>query len=359
MADQKVSFQNIGTSIPVDNVQALAASVADSGAVPPRYIRPEVNAYPVAQDGDGELPVIDFARLLDLRFSQEESAKLHYACAEWGFFQLLNHQVPEEVIEQMKADIMEFFKLPLEEKKAFAQGPGGLQGYGQAFVMSEEQKLDWADMFFVITRPVHLREMRFWPTRPPTFRNTLSCYSAELKRVASTLMEVIAEALGIAPDRLLDIFDDMPQGVRINYYPPCPEADQMLGSSPHTDGGGGLTLLLQINDVQGLQIKNNGKWFPVRPLPGALVVNIGDILEILSNGKLNSIEHRAVINTEKERLSVATFLLPSEDAVIGPLPELVTKGCEEKYKTMSYRDFLRMFYARKLDGRSLLESLRL
>lgn len=88
MADQKVSFRNIGTSIPVDNVQALAASVADSGAVPPRYIRPEVNAYPVAQDGDGELPVIDFARLLDLRFSQEESAKLHYACAEWGFFQV-------------------------------------------------------------------------------------------------------------------------------------------------------------------------------------------------------------------------------------------------------------------------------
>ncbi|CAL9094546.1 unnamed protein product, partial [Musa textilis] len=264
--------------------------------VPPRYVRPEANAYPVAQDGDGELPVIDFARLLDLRFSYEDEAFMHNVGHHRWYLQLLNHQVPKEVIEQMKADTMQFFKLPPEEKKAFAQAPGGLQGYGQAFVVSEEQKLDWAGMFFVITRPVHLREMRFWPTRPPTFRDTLSCYSAELKRVASTLMELIAKALGIAPLRLLDIFHDMPQGVRINYYPPCPEADQVLGLSPHTDGGGGLTLLLQINDVQGLQIKNKGKWFPVRPLPGPLVVNIGDVLEILSNGKLKGIEHRAVID---------------------------------------------------------------
>lgn len=84
---------------------------------------------------------------------------------------LINHQVPYDLVEQLKSDMAEYFNLPLEEKKAFAQLPDGLQGYGQAFVVSEEQKLDWADMHFVLTRPLHQRNMRFWPTHPPSFRS--------------------------------------------------------------------------------------------------------------------------------------------------------------------------------------------
>ena len=78
--------------------------------------------------------------------------------------------MPEEVIEKMKADIEEFFLFPLEDKKAYAQIPGSIEGYGQAFVVSEEQELDWADMYFLGTQPVTLRNMRLWPTQPPTFR---------------------------------------------------------------------------------------------------------------------------------------------------------------------------------------------
>lgn len=88
------------------------------------------------------------------------------------FLQLINHGIPDEVIKRMKDDITEFFRLPLEEKKAFAQLPNNLEGYGQAFVVSEDQKLDWADMIYLISRPLHSRKMRFWPTHPPTFRFT-------------------------------------------------------------------------------------------------------------------------------------------------------------------------------------------
>ncbi|WOL00243.1 hypothetical protein Cni_G08956 [Canna indica] len=358
----EVSFSNMGTSIPVDNVQALAASIYDQGStsVPPRYLRPEAKTTdPIASDGEKiEPPVIDFARLIDCRTSQEESAKLHNAFAGLGFVQLINHGVPDEVIEKLKADIIDFFNLPLEEKKAVAQLPNDLQGYGQAFVVSEDQKLDWGDMLFLMTRPLHIRNMRFWPTRPPTFRDTLSSYSVELKRVAATLFELIAKCLGIAPEELLDIFEDLPQGARFNYYPPSPKADEVLGLSPHSDATPGLTLLLQVNDVPGLQIKHQGKWFLVDPLPGAFLVNVGDMLEILSNGEYKSIEHRAIVNTRRERLSVAAFHFPKEDAVIGPLPGLVKEG-KAKYKSENYRALMKAFYGSKLDGKSLVERLKL
>lgn len=84
--------------------------------------------------------------------------------------QLINHGVPEEVIEKTKIDIEEFFELPLDQKKAYAQLPNSIEGYGQAFVLSEEQKLDWGDMFFLNARPVAVRDMRFWPTHPTSFR---------------------------------------------------------------------------------------------------------------------------------------------------------------------------------------------
>lgn len=85
--------------------------------------------------------------------------------------QLINHGVPEQVICDLRKDISNFFKLPLEAKKVYSQLPNSLEGYGQVFVMSEEQKLDWADMFYLVLRPNESRDMRFWPACPPSFRS--------------------------------------------------------------------------------------------------------------------------------------------------------------------------------------------
>ncbi|KAK4857882.1 hypothetical protein QYF36_007613 [Acer negundo] len=108
-----------------------------------------------------------------------------------------------------------------------------------------------------------------------------------------------------------------------NYYPPCPQPEQVIVLAPHSDFGG-ITILLEVNDVQGLQIKKYGKWILGKSLPNAFIINIGDTLEILSNGTYRSIEHRATINSLKERLSVATFCSPKLDGDIGPAPSLVT-----------------------------------
>lgn len=105
-------------------------------------------------------------------------------------------------------------------------------------------------------------------------------YSLETKRVALSLLGCMAENLGLTPEKLAGPFKEGMQGVRMNYYPPCPHhADRVLGITPHSDGVG-LTLLLQATPVPGLQIRRNGGWLAVEPLPGAFVVNVGDMLEV-------------------------------------------------------------------------------
>lgn len=342
------------TSLSVPSVQALAASFSsDESAIPDRYLRPDVVAEPVVADADIELPVVDLRRA---ELSEEERDKLGRACGEWGFFQLINHGVPEELIEKMKADIVEFFNLPYEEKKAFAQLPNSLEGYGQIFVKSEDQKLDWGDMMTLGTHPSSQRKMRFWPTHPPTFRDNLDEYSSAVKEVAKSLLAVMAKDLGLDLETMMDIFGDAPQAVRMNYYPPCPHPDKVLGHSPHSDATG-LTILLQASDVQGLQIRKDGRWFPVDPLPGAFIVNVGDLLEIFTNGKYKSIEHRVGVDPEKERLSIAAFHAPRHDCTIRPLPQLV-KGGVERYKSTSHGDYMKGVFSKKLHGKSHLESMK-
>jgi isopenicillin N synthase-like dioxygenase len=81
------------------------------------------------------------------------------------------------------------------------------------------------------------------------------------------------------PSELLDFFEEGDQSIRMNYYPPCPQPDQVIGLNPHSDASG-LTILLQVNEMQGLQIKKDGLWIPINPLPNAFVVNVGDLLEV-------------------------------------------------------------------------------
>ncbi|RWW25454.1 hypothetical protein GW17_00010205 [Ensete ventricosum] len=295
-------------SLPVANVQALAAVSRD---VPERYIRPEAGAHPVVADCGVDIPVIDFSRFLDPNSSRDESSKLHLACQNWGFFQvaymstLINHTVPKEVIEKMKLDVREFFQLPLEEKRQLAQVTGDVQGYGQLFVVSKDQKLDWADVLYLNTQPAPERCLRFIDiintcmelffavtcsyyctlTVDSNLRAALDNYSAELKNLADRLLEIMAKNLELNPDVVTDKFKVGIQSIRFNYYPPCPQADKVLGFSQHSDADL-ITLVLQVNQVQGLQIKRSGEWFPVKPLPGAFIVNVGDIFEV--NPPLNS-----------------------------------------------------------------------
>uniref|UniRef100_A0A0A9H3I8 Fe2OG dioxygenase domain-containing protein n=1 Tax=Arundo donax TaxID=35708 RepID=A0A0A9H3I8_ARUDO len=352
-------------SLPVPNVQVLAETCNGGGEhVPERYLRTEASSDEVIASGDSNLaiPIIDLGKLLDPQSSEEECVKLGSACQNWGFFQLINnHGVADEMTGNLMSDIVEFFKQPLEAKKECSQQPDSLEGYGQAFVVSEDQKLDWADMLYLQVQPSESRDLRFWPTRPASFRHSLDVYASETAKLACRLLEFMAKGVGAEPSMLRGMFEGQGQlqGMRANYYPPCQQAaDRVLGLSPHTDACG-LTLLRQLNgDVQGLQVKKDGKWFAVDAMDGSFIVNVGDALEILSNGRFKSVEHRAVINPNKERISVAMFHYPCQDLILGPLPEFV-KGDKVRYRSTSYKDFMMQYFAAKLDGRGHLERLKL
>ncbi|KAK9215159.1 hypothetical protein WN944_007162 [Citrus x changshan-huyou] len=135
----------------------------------------------------------------------------------------------------MKAETQDFFDLPIEEKNKYWHRPGDIEGFGQLFIASEEQKLDWGYGFTIFTLPIHSRRPHLFPKLPLPFR--------------------------------------------MNYDPPCQQPEQVIGLNSHSDASA-LTILLQINEMDGLQIKKDGNWVLVKLLPDAFIINVGDVLDV-------------------------------------------------------------------------------
>ncbi|KAH7515726.1 hypothetical protein FEM48_Zijuj10G0057000 [Ziziphus jujuba var. spinosa] len=180
----------------------------------------------------------------------------------------------------------------------------------------------------------------------------------ELKDLAMGILEQMEKALKVKTKERTDLFEGGHQAMRMNYYPPCPQPEQVIGLTPHSNTGG-LTILLQVSEVEGLQIEKDGIWIPVKPLPNSFIVNVGDVIEIITNGAYRSIEHRAIINSKKERLSIATFYSPSFDHEIDPAFSLVTNQSPQKYSWIGVQEFFRGLFAHALDRKSYLDSLKL
>ncbi|KAM7499291.1 hypothetical protein LguiA_023705 [Lonicera macranthoides] len=347
-----------GISLPVPSVTDLVNN--DTQNVPQRYIqkyedRPSnLTAYPFSD----EIPIVDFSLLAN--GDDDELRKLDSACKEWGFFQITNHGVANNVLQRMKAASASFFELPFIEKKKYASAPNDIEGYGQTYVVSDQQKLDWNDSTFLIISPVHNRNMKCWPTKLPDFEEAVEEYSKEMDRVTTQILASMSAVMGMKRSSLKEAHGKMKQAVRMNYYPTCARPDLVLGVSPHSDSSS-ITLLLQDDDIIGLQIKHRGTWVPVKPLPNALVVNIGDALEVWSNGVYKSVEHRAVTNVTKARMSIATFVIPEEEVEVGPL-ETMMDDTERKrilYRKIKFIDYIRYTLSRKMDGKNNIEFLKL
>ncbi|XWS65965.1 hypothetical protein CRYUN_Cryun05aG0159100 [Craigia yunnanensis] len=199
----------------------------------------------------------------------------------------------------MMAAVAAFFELPLQEKKKYAKAANEIQGYGQNFVVSEQQKLDWSDMIYLITVPPENRNYKFWALTSPVEE-----HSTEVQKAAEEIYANFSLLMGMDRDGLKKLLGELKQGIRMNYYPACSRPNLVLGISPRTDGSLLFTLLLQDDEITGLQIKHKESWIAVKPIPNSLVVNIGDAtdvaivfktsvlncLTILGNGKYKRIE---------------------------------------------------------------------
>ncbi|KAI3456079.1 hypothetical protein Pfo_012742 [Paulownia fortunei] len=302
------------------------------------------------------IPVLDMKSLLAEESKLSQLEKLHSTCKEWGIFQLVNHGVESSLVEKLEYEIKEFYKLPLEDRLKYKIRPGDVEGYGQTIILSADQKVDWADRFYMITNPIHRRKPHLLPELPSSLRETLEAYISELQKLSRAIFGLIAEALMIERREAEEMFEDGMQSVRMTYYPPCPQPNKVNGLTPHSDASG-ITILLQVNGVEGFQVKKDGVWMPVKFLPDALVVNLGDIIEILSNGLYKSIEHRATVNSEKERITIAMFFNPKFEVEVGPSPSLLINQ-PPLFRRMLMEQYFKDFFSRKLNGKSFIDYMK-
>uniref|UniRef100_A0A0D9XCT4 Fe2OG dioxygenase domain-containing protein n=1 Tax=Leersia perrieri TaxID=77586 RepID=A0A0D9XCT4_9ORYZ len=338
-----------------------AMAFVNSYQIPDRYNRADevqvgavVGNDKVTNEGYG-LPVVDMARLLDPEHREKEIAWLGSACRDWGFFQLINHGVDEVVIEQMKGNTLQFFELPLEDKNSVAARPYSIEGFGHHFNRLSTDKLEWAESMLLNLQPTNERKIEFWPSKPPTFRDSIENYSKEMWNLATQLLTFMASDLGVDQETLLAAFRGKRQSSSLHRYPPCRHPEKVMGAAPHTDGLA-LTILLHVDDTPGLQISKDGLWHPVQPLPGAFVINIGEILEVLTNGSYKSVLHRVLVDAERGRATIVVFHDASIGGVVKPLPELG----EARYRSIERPEFSKGFLRALSHGKErFLDTLKI
>ncbi|ONK59098.1 uncharacterized protein A4U43_C08F2950 [Asparagus officinalis] len=164
-------------------------------------------------------------------------------------------------------------------------------------------------------------------------------YVMEARKVALQVIAAILESLGLDQGYLRDKFDCGMQVIATNFYPQCFERNLEVGLDSHSDYGF-ITIILQ--NCEGLQVKNpkEEKWRAVPYNEDALHVHIGDYMEVLSNGQYKSLVHRALLNPEKKRISIASIHNLSMDEKVAPANDLVEELNPMRYKDNSFRDFL-------------------
>ncbi|XXG64070.1 hypothetical protein AAC387_Pa05g2123 [Persea americana] len=330
------------------SVQELARKLLD--VAPQNYIR-DVADNPVSDCCNPSLkvPLVNMANLVNGGEAQEEELhKLYSACRDWGAFQLINHTVSDELVEEMKKQTRKFYDLPLQEKMRYARTEGGLEGYGQPF--ENNRNPQWSDMMFLHALPVQDRNLSFWPENPQGFKETIDSYTKQMRKLAVSLLGFMSMATGLKAYKFSEVCEDGILHLRMNYYPPYPQPDQVIGCSPHTDITS-ISLLLELDDIPGLQIQKDGNWATVKPVPGAVDVIIGHVTEIMSNGIYKAAEHRAVVNESKVRISIICFCYPEENATIEPVQDIVKPDCPARYKSISQPEYFRSYLDEKLESK--------
>ncbi|MBA0744455.1 hypothetical protein Gogos_007075 [Gossypium gossypioides] len=291
--------------------------------LPENYVRPESERPRLSEVSECEdVPVIDLGCEDRTHIIQQ----ICHACMQYGFFQVINHGVSKETVEKMLQVAHDFFELPLEEKlKLYSDDPSKTMRLSTSFNVKKEKVHNWRDYLRLHCYPLH-KYVPEWPSNPPPFKDIVSNYCVEVRELGYKLQELISQSLGLEKDYIKNVLGEQGQHMAVNYYPPCPEPELTYGLPGHTDPNA-LTILLQDLQVAGLQVLKDGKWLAVNPQPDAFVINIGDQLQALSNGRYKSVWHRAVVNANKERMSVASFLCPFDRALISPAKPLTEDGC--------------------------------
>ncbi|RMD48349.1 MAG: isopenicillin N synthase family oxygenase [Alphaproteobacteria bacterium] len=278
------------------------------------------------------VPVVDFAGWSGDAAARDGVARaIDHALTNIGFMYLSGHGVPERLRADAFRVAREFFARPQDEKMALhisRSGPA-LHGYTEFFGENADpgRTRDYKEIFDLGREAKDGRVRPFfgptpWPTHPPDFREVMTAWHDAMLDLALRLMRAIARALGLPEDRF-DPWLTEPIGIqRMLHYPPqeAAEDESLIGIGAHTDYG--LLTILAQDEVGGLQVMNrDGDWIEAPPIPGTFVINIGDIMQRLTNDRYLANLHRVVNISGRDRYSLPFFFDFDYETVVAPLPE--------------------------------------
>uniref|UniRef100_R7VZS5 Naringenin,2-oxoglutarate 3-dioxygenase n=1 Tax=Aegilops tauschii TaxID=37682 RepID=R7VZS5_AEGTA len=271
--------------------------------------------------------------------------------------QVLNHGLPLEVMLAAMAVAHDFFRLSPEEKaKLYSDDPAKKMRLSTSFNVRKETVHNWRDYLRLHCHPLE-QFVPEWPANPPPFRDVMSTYCKEVRQLGFRLYAMISESLGLEQDYIKKVLGEQEQHMAVNFYPKCPSPELTYGLPAHTDPNA-LTILMMDEQVAGLQVLKEGRWIAVNPRPNALVINLGDQLQALSNGRYKSVWHRAVVNSDRPRMSIASFLCPCNSVKLGPAEKLIGEKSPAVYRNYTYDEYYKKFWSRNLDQEHCLELFR-
>jgi len=280
-----------------------------------------------------QIPVIDLKQWIDGddRARHELCAQVKQVCHETGFFYLVNHGIAARVSADYLAMARAFFALPLAVRQSIDKhNSAQFRGWEQPGSELTNNEVDYREQIDIgveraaIDDPdpyyMALVGPNQWPPRTalPGFRETVSDYFTRLTAVARQLLHIMSLALGLEETHIERVFGDDPSPyLKLIRYPRTRDGGQGVGV--HKDSGF-LTLLLQ-DDNGGLEAQaNDGTWYRVDPMPGSLVVNTGELLQLVTHNYFIATPHRVINQADSERYSSAFFYSPDLNTLLEPLP---------------------------------------